>query len=305
MRILLAEDDKIARQIVSAILVRYGHEVVMVEDGQAALEEVKRGDIRFVISDWIMPKIEGPDLCRRIRETITERYVYIILLTSKSRKSDLIQGIDAGADDYLIKPVDPEELNVRIRTGERILSLESRLREAHGQLTLLASRDELTNLLNRRTLFQRTDFEILRASREGLALSAVMFDLDHFKQVNDTHGHIGGDKVLAAVAQRARNSCRPYDIIGRYGGEEFVIVLPGIRAEMARNIAERLRRTVEREPIDLPTGSISVTASFGAAEFRPGIDTETGLFFNRVDQAMYQAKREGRNRVCVAQPSAS
>ncbi len=304
MRILLADDENTARKTIGAILTRFGHEVIFAEDGQAALEEVVRSDLRFVISDWMMPKIEGPELCSRIRETITDRYIYIILLTSKSRKSDIIQGIDAGADDYLVKPVDPEELNVRIRTGERILSIERHLLEVQKRLKLLASIDELTNLLNRRALFQRIDSDILRASRENLVLSAVMFDLDHFKRVNDTHGHISGDKVLAAVADCTRRSCRPYDILGRYGGEEFVIVFPGLHAEMAQNIAERVRRTIEKERIALPTGSVTATASFGVAEFMPGADTDTCAFFNRIDRAMYQAKRDGRNRVCVAERAA-
>jgi len=221
-------------------------------------------------------------------------YTYFIILTAKGRKEDVIEGLEAGADDFLIKPFDREELKCRTRIGERIIELEQRILK-------LATTDSLTGVLNRRAFFERMEQEINRSLRENTSLSLILIDIDYFKKVNDRYGHQTGDIVLQGLTEQLLNSSRPYDFVGRYGGEEFVICLPGANISQAGSVAERMRSNVEEMKIMLPDGSqsIRITASFGVTSFLMGSKEKVDSLIKRADNALYKAKNEGKNRVCM------
>jgi len=298
--ILLAEDDPVTQRLIRGILERFGYAVQVVADGKQAFETIRTSGVQFLITDWVMPEMEGPDLCKRIREEIRDRYIYIILLTARAETADIISGIEAGADDYLVKPFEPDELLVRIRAGQRVITLERRLNEAQEQLRFLAFHDDLTGLLNRRAVLDRLREEIARSGRQDTPLSVIFFDIDHFKRINDTYGHLAGDRILKGVAERVGKLCRAYDVFGRYGGEEFVILMPGTSQSAAACVAERIRRALAAEPILTQPEAIGLTASFGVCEMTSDREVETDLIMKSVDEALYRAKEGGRNRVCVA-----
>jgi two-component system cell cycle response regulator len=296
MKILIAEDDPVSRRVLEANLVEWGYDVMIASDGSEAWELLQKPDApNLVISDWMMPHMDGLELCRRIRQMEKSGYIYFIILTAKGRKEDIIEGLEAGADDFLIKPFDRQELKYRAKIGERIINLEFRILE-------LANTDALTGVLNRRAFMERMEQEIHRSLREGVPFSLILTDIDYFKRVNDRHGHQVGDLVLQRFTERLSESSRPYDFVGRYGGEEFVVCLPGADISQAGSVAERMRRRVEEMRITLPDSqqSIRITGSFGVASFRAGSEETVDLITGRADDTMYRAKREGRNRVCVA-----
>jgi two-component system cell cycle response regulator len=296
MKILIAEDDPVSRRVLEANLVEWGYDVMIASDGSEAWELLQKpGAPNLVISDWMMPHMDGLELCRRIRQMERSGYTYFIILTAKGRKEDIIEGLEAGADDFLIKPFDRQELKYRAKIGERIINLELRILE-------LANTDALTGVLNRRAFMERMEQEIHRSLREGVPFSLILTDIDYFKRVNDRHGHQVGDLVLQRFTERLSESSRPYDFVGRYGGEEFVVCLPGADISQAGSVAERMRRRVEEMRITLPDSSqsIRITGSFGVASFRAGSEETVDLITGRADDTMYRAKREGRNRVCVA-----
>jgi len=241
----------------------------------------------------MMPRMDGLALCREIRNVEKSEYIYFIILTAKGEKRDIIEGLEAGADDFLSKPFNQEEMKYRIRIGERIINLERRIME-------LANTDPLTGLLNRRAFMERVEQEISRAQREKQPFSLVMADIDHFKSVNDTHGHQIGDLVLQRFADQLTASTRPYDLLGRYGGEEFVVCLAGVDGLQAASIAERMCRQVEAMEIMLPddSRSIRITASFGTASYSIESESNIDLLIKRADDALYLAKNKGRNCVC-------
>src|SRR3989338_4684404 len=266
MRILIVDDDEGIRHLLSATLTRSGHEVLEAIDGQTGWDKWQEGKFHFVISDWSMPNLEGPELARRIRATPNDDYTYFILVTSRSTKQDIVAGLEAGADDYLIKPFDPPELRARVAIGERILSLEKRLKDAVAQQRDLATHDSLTGLFNRRALYELAEAELERARREGKPVSLIMLDIDHFKQVNDRHGHLVGDQSLRYVANALNNNRRPYDLAGRWGGEEFLLVLPATALTEAAAVAERLRSFIaEAAFITLDGQEVHLRASFGVS----------------------------------------
>lgn len=294
MKILIAEDDPISRRILEANLRAWGYEVMVVSDGFEAWEIIRQPESPcLVISDWMMPRMDGPTLCREIRELKKEEYVYIIILTAKGEKRDIIEGLEAGADDFLTKPFDQAELKARTRIGERIINLEHRLQT-------LAHTDALTGILNRGFFIERMEQEMSRARREKAPLSLIMADIDHFKHVNDTFGHQIGDLVLCRFANQLASYTRCYDFPGRYGGEEFVVCLPGADEQRAVLVCERLRRQVENMEIELPSdaGSIRITASFGTASRSVESEENIDSLVKRADDALYLAKKQGRNRVC-------
>jgi len=296
VRVLIADDDPVARRILEALLGKYGYDVVSVCDGTEALEELQKPEgPNLVISDWMMPGMDGLELCRKSRELNRSDYIYFIILTTKGRKEDTVQGLEAGADDYLVKPFDQSELRCRIKIGERILDLERRI-------VRLASTDHLTGVLNRRAFVERMEGEVQRSSREGTPLSLVLVDIDHFKQINDRFGHQAGDLVLQRFVETLLESVRPYDFVGRHGGEEFVVCLPGTDADQAGHVAERMRKEVEETRIELVDGTetLQLTASFGVASSRQGSKETVDSLTRRADEAMYRAKNGGRNRVCMA-----
>jgi two-component system chemotaxis response regulator CheY len=296
MKILIVEDDPVSRRLLEAFLCKWGYQVQVTTDGSEAWDEIQKPEApSLVISDWMMPNMDGLELCSRIRKRKESGYTYFIILTAKGRKEDLIKGLEAGADDFLIKPFDRKEMKYRIRIGERIIKLEQRILK-------VATTDDLTGILNRRAFTERVNQEINRSRREKTPLSFILSDIDHFKYVNDRHGHQAGDLVLQKFVNQLTSSSRPYDVVGRYGGEEFTICLPGADASGARLFAERFRKGVENMKIMLPdcSQSIQITASFGTTSLL--LESEEGVdsLIKRADDALYKAKNEGRNRVCTA-----
>jgi two-component system cell cycle response regulator len=296
LRVLIAEDDPVTQRLLEVFLRKWGYDVQITSNGSEALEELKKPKApSLVLSDWMMPGIDGLELCREIRALGRLDYVYFIILTAKGKKEDVVEGLEAGADDYLVKPFDQEELKYRVKIGERILNLERRISQ-------LARTDELTGVLNRRALFERIHESTHRAVREDSPFCLLMADLDHFKKINDHFGHQAGDIVLQQFIKKLLKISRPYDFIGRYGGEEFVVCFPGVRHNKAENIAERMREGIETLEIKLPNNAepIRITASFGLACYDIGSEESVDSLINRADEAMYQAKQHGRNRVHVS-----
>ena len=245
MKVLIAEDEVVSRCLVERLLSRWGYDVVVATDGLEALRILKHPDApKLVVFDWLMPGMDGAQLCREIRGRKQEPYTYILLLTGKRTKGDVIEGLDAGADDYITKPFEPQELKVRLHTGKRILCLQDQLIAAREALRDVAMHDSLTGLWNRGAIREFLASEVARAQRQGSSVGIVLADLDHFKSVNDTYGHPVGDAVLCNVARAMRGATRPYDSVGRHGGEEFMILLPGCDPMNAVSHAERLRAAI-------------------------------------------------------------
>lgn len=289
--VLIVDDDPQVREQLKAPLRDAGYEVEWAASGREALEAVRYYPPSFLITDWDHDPPSGPELCRLVRAEKLPHYVYIMLLSSRRRTRDVVQGLAAGADTYLTKPVPPGELIARLAAGSRMLELERRLSEQ-------ASRDPLTGLLNRRNFFDIFRKEWLRSERYDYPLSCVMIDIDHFKQINDTWGHLAGDDAIKAVARHIDKSCRASDWVCRFGGEEFCVLLPESNIRGAAQWAERCRKGMET--IVLAPDRPSITASFGAAQKLAGIESPERLL-DAADQALLAAKRAGRNRVLAHQ----
>ncbi len=298
MNVLIAEDDTGSRLVLRATLQKLGHSVTAVENGQQALDVWRKAEFPLLISDWMMPELDGLGLCRKIREDNRTRYTYVILLTALGGKGSYLDGMDAGADDFLTKPFDEDLLAARLRVAERMLDL-------HETLRVQATHDRLTGLLNRGAIMDELQMELERASREGSPVSVIMADLDHFKQVNDRHGHLIGDVVLQEAARRMQAVMRSYDRIGRYGGEEFLIISPGCDADDARTVAERIRSRVNASAVQTSAGGVTATASLGVATSRKGAMVDASTLLGAADAALYRAKNAGRNRVEIASNNAS
>ncbi len=301
MKIVIAEDDPVSRRKIQSMLSDWGYDVVATKDGVEAWQMLQREDApQMAILDWVMPEMDGIAVCRKIRKQARERYVYVLLLTVRGEKKDIVKGLEAGADDYITKPFDPQELKVRLRAGRRVIDLQNQLITAREVLTDAASHDPLTGLLNRSELGNIIEREFARSRRERVLFSVAMVDLDHFKAVNDSHGHMGGDAVLREVAGRLRDSLRPYDSIIRYGGEEFLLVLPGCDSSNAAVVAERACEAIDREPMNTSEGLIHVTVSIGVVTNAHASGVGQDALIKAVDAALYRAKRSGRNRVEIA-----
>ena len=299
MKVLVVDDDIAYIQLLRIILKSKKHEVVEASDGEVAWELIQQNSFSFLITDWMLPKLDGPELIRLVRAANFPHYTYIIMLTAKHAKGDLVDGLESGADDYLVKPFDLSELRARISIGERIMNLETRLRESMDQLYVYATRDSLTGLLNRRALYEGVETELKRARRELKPISMVLMDIDHFKDVNDQYGHRIGDQALCKVAQTLENKKRPYDLVGRWGGEEFILILPGTDLEDAKRVAERIRMEIEHVEFKPAEGeTIHVQASFGVVCMDETQDISFDEMVQRADKALYVAKNAGRNRVC-------
>lgn len=301
MKVLVADDEAVSRRLLESSLSRWGFDVVVASDGTQASRILLSPDApKLALLDWMMPGLDGIQLCQEIRTNKPEPYTYILLLTGKREKEDVVRGLEAGADDYITKPFDPSELKVRLRTGKRILFLQDQLIGAREALRDQATHDPLTQLWNRSAIFDILDHELGRTQREGGSLGIVMADLDHFKAVNDTYGHPVGDEVLRKTSQAMRESTRRYDSVGRYGGEEFLIVLPGCDASNAVSHAERLRAAVAEIRLEVGDDTICPSVSMGVAisnKHHPA--TAIGMV-EAADSALYRAKHEGRNRVELA-----
>jgi diguanylate cyclase (GGDEF)-like protein len=301
--VLIAEDDPIFRRILESWFKKWDYGVTAVENGLDAWEVLQREDApQLAILDWMMPGMDGIELCRRIRGREHGTYLYVLLLTAKDDKQDMIAGLEAGADDYLTKPFDVDELRARVRAGKRILDLQAALIRAQHDLQFSADHDSLTALWNRGAILNLLKREVLRRQRTGDALGVIMADIDYFKKINDTHGHMVGDTVLQEVTRRLAAGVRPYDAVGRYGGEEFFIVLPGCKASDLVVSAERLRHRIADSPIETSAGQLPVTLSLGLSSVEQGENRELNCetFLRTADEALYAAKDRGRNRVETA-----
>lgn len=298
MKILIAEDDTVTRRLLEIHLKRWGHEVVACADGGQAWQVMRQEDApKFCLLDWMMPEMNGVDICRELRDLGRQPYVYIILLTSKGTKDDVVEGLEAGADDYIIKPFDPHELKVRVRAGARIVHLQTDLVSALKTAEYQATHDPLTKLWNRAAILKILQKEVARSERVHTPVGVIIADLDHFKLVNDQHGHLTGDAVLREVARTMQVTVRPYDAVGRYGGEEFIVVIPGCDMENAKEMAERLRTAVSANPLVNSQGVFNITMSFGVTSVESGNEGDMNFIIRAADEALYRAKNGGRNRV--------
>ncbi len=296
-RVLVAEDDAMFRKILRTWLESWGYEVMIAADGAQAWELLQgERPPHLLILDWIMPKPDGVELCRLIRERQKSPYQYILLVTAKDGTEDLVTGLESGADDYLSKPFDRSELRARLRAGRRILTLQEEQTQARDQLHFQATHDGLTAIWNRTTILDLLNREFENNARSIKTTGVIMLDLDHFKRVNDTYGHHAGDAVLKESVKRIQESVRSYDLVGRYGGEEFLVVLPDCEQEEVEACAERVRWAVASGPVFLDGVSIPVTASIGTAVANPLVNSAKDALA-AADSALYRAKNSGRNKV--------
>lgn len=307
MKILVAEDDATSLFMLQSLLMKWGYDVIAASDGQEALSVLTGEDPPLLaILDWMLPGESGPEICRKLVsrgpskegggrcEEMVKPYQYVIILTVKGEKENVVAGLEAGADDYITKPFDAHELKMRLMVGRRILDLQEKLRNA-------ALYDALTGLLNRRAVIERLEQEVCRASRNELPLGVALLDIDHFKEVNDTYGHASGDAVLVESAHRIKGSVRPYDLVGRYGGEEFLMVFPGAEGSALDALCERVRKVFQAAPFtsaehDGERSKVDITVSIGICEHTKEFHTVDSILAE-ADRAMYRAKKKGRNLV--------
>ncbi len=301
MRVLIAEDDSVSRRMLEAFLVKWGYEVLVAAEGEEAWGILQGNDApRLAVLDWMMPGRDGIDICRSVRQRKGRPYVYILLLTARGQKEDIVEGLEAGADDYVTKPFDPYELRARLRAGRRIVELQEQLMEAREALRDQASRDPLTDLWNHGSILAILRKEVARASRAHSPFAIAMADVDRFKAINDTYGHPAGDAVLREASRRLRGAMRTYDSLGRYGGDEFLAVVPGCNPATAHRFAESFRARIDRKGIETPQGLVTVTLSLGVVALEDLRDVKSETLIRVADAALYRAKIAGRNRVALA-----
>lgn len=290
MRVLIADDDRIQLEILRNVISQWDYEVVTASDGLAAWTILNQDDPPpLAVLDWMMPGMQGVDLCRRIRDHQDTSYTYILILSALQEIDNMVEAIDAGADDFIAKPFHYQELRVRLRSGRRLVEL-------HHELNHRATRDPLTGIFNRARILDALSHELERSQRNRQPVGLIMLDVDHFKQINDTHGHTVGDDVLIEICQRLGQSLRGFDSLGRFGGEEFLFVLPECDLQEAETVAERIRQTIASRPIATADGDINVSVSCGVSSY-PGCGHRINQLLVAADQALYLAKRNGRNRV--------
>ena len=300
MKILVVDDERLERRLVEKALTRIGHDVVLAENGVLAWQIVQEQQIRFVITDWDMPEMNGAQLIETIREEEKRGYVYTIMVTSKDTEEDVVEGLFSGADDYITKPFNPRELEARIAVGERMLNLEDNLTCTNQKLERLAMVDTLTGLMNRRAIYKFGHAELERARRESGSLSIIFLDIDKFKTINDVYGHLTGDETLKAVAQSIRERSRSYDGIGRWAGDEFLIILPSISVADAEKAAKRIVEGIAATNLALLDGTLLKTrASAGVASLARVTSAAAVLddIIQQADEALYRAKEAGGNQV--------
>jgi diguanylate cyclase (GGDEF)-like protein len=303
MKILVADDDRVSRRLMERMLQQNGYEVITAENGQQVVDALtKEGGPRLAVINWMMPDLDGPSVCRKVRAMHGDSYVYILLLTSKQSHEDIVEGLEAGADDYLTKPCHPAELKARLHTGRRVLQLEDKLVEAREVMRFKATHDALTSLWDRGAILSLLQSELSRSVRDHAPVSVLLCDVDHFKQINDVYGHQTGDEVLEGMSTRLLDAVRSHDAVGRYGGEEFLIVMGGCNSEDLKERAEHVRRSICASPFTTAQGLIPVSLSVGAITIENWQKSDSiGPYLKQVDAALYQAKALGRDRVVYAE----
>jgi len=304
-KVLVADDSVVYRRLVERTLSLGSCSVLVAKSGQEAIEILEREHPSLVITDWVMPDLTGIELCQRIRANSESGYTYVIILTSNAEKENVVKGLSAGADDYLTKPFDPDELLARVRVGLRLVDLHRQIEGKNRLLEELALTDPLTGLPNRRAIVTWGSRQLSGAARHGFAFWVVLIDLDHFKNVNDTYGHEAGDTVLKRIAEILKANTRYSDISGRIGGEEFLQVLTHTDEEGVRIVVERIRNQFAEEKFSFGGPAVTVTASLGVAGFFGKTAPDFSELVSRADAALYRAKHLGRNRIEIGllQPS--
>jgi two-component system cell cycle response regulator len=299
IKLLIADDDPVSRKLLEKHSRDWKFKVYTAINGVEAFNILKKEKINIAILDWMMPEMTGIEICRKLRKQKSEEYQYIILLTSRNHPEDIITGLSNGADDYITKPFNTKELEARIKIGKRIIDLQRQLLRAQEKLHEIAIHDSLTTLYNRGEILKNLEEKFIQTKRENQPLGTIMLDIDHFKRINDEHGHQTGDRVLSELARRLKSGLRPYDRVGRYGGEEFLIVLPNCNEKTTLLIAERIRKKIAGSGFKTSKGNLDVSVSLGCAvtDHRAGSSPEDIL--QRSDIALYKAKNDGRNRVCL------
>jgi len=301
IRVLVADDSAVSRKLVEHTLSEKRYYLVFAKSGREAVDLFARYHPTLVIVDWIMPDLTGIEICKHIRSTTQASYTYIILLTGKSEKESVVEGLAAGADDYLTKPFHPEELIARVGVGLRIMELQREIEVKNAMLQELALTDPLTSLPNRRAIEDWAARQLSGAARHGFSFWVALADLDHFKAVNDTYGHESGDAVLKTFSRILKSKSRSSDICGRIGGEEFLFVMTHAVKEDAERVIECIRAELEATNFNFNGNSLKVTASFGLVGFAGARAPDFNQLFARADLALYSAKRLGRNRVEVGE----
>jgi len=298
MKILIADDDVTSRILLENLSRKWGFEAIVVEDGQAAWEILQQENApKLLLLDWEMPQLTGLALCQRIRREPSTDPAYIILLTSRNQTVDVVTGLEMGANDYVTKPFNNVELQARVQVGKRMLDLQQALNQAKEELAFQASHDVLTGLLNRRAIMDALEKELSRTSRQEQPLCVAMCDIDFFKSINDSYGHLAGDQVLRQVSQLISAEIRIYDLVGRYGGEEFLLIF-NASVDDVHSLLERIRHSIADTAFKYEDNTLKVTISSGFAVFQPSTDDcNSQVLIDSADKALYRAKENGRNRV--------
>ena len=306
MQTLVVDDPAVYRKLIGDHLRSWGFGVTLAESGAEAWKILEQADSpKLVLLDWVLPDLDGVDLCQRIRQAgMSGSYVYVILLTSNEGRQNMLHALQSGADDYVVKPFDELELKARLLVGKRILDLQDELVSARESMRHAATHDSLTGLMNRGEILSMLERELERARREHKPVGVVLGDIDHFKNVNDTLGHLFGDETLREVGRRLRGQLRVYDGVGRYGGEEFLMVLPNCDMANALLRADELRETIANSPVFCSGSERSITMSMGVTVSESDGKNEVEALLNQADASLYVAKANGRNRIEQYTPAA-
>jgi len=300
VRILVADDSGVSRHVICAYLRASGHEVISAKDGTEALEALRSDTgISLALVDWMMPGLDGIEVCRQLRAIPDRAYTYMISVTTRSEKQDIVCALEAGFDDFLTKPVQPAELNARLLVGSRIIDLQEKLIQACELSQFKAMHDSLTGLWNRGAILEFLRAQLAMAVRHSNNLAVMMVDIDHFKKINDTYGHAVGDSVLIHVARLMNSTIRASDWLGRYGGEEFLVIAPESPGNDAVRMAERLRLALVDNTFTSGELTISPTMSIGIANTNLIVSPTPEALVRIADAALYRAKENGRNRIEV------
>lgn len=302
MKVLIADDDLTSREMLASVMSKWGFTPITVDDGLKVLEVMSQPDApQLLMLDWEMPGLDGLSLAYHLTANESNpEPPYVLMLTSRDGQNDIVTGLSAGANDYITKPFDMEILRARVNVARRTLELQNRLTNALRKLSVLANMDELTQLLNRRSTLKKINIEVERAARQKSDLCVGICDIDHFKNINDTLGHQAGDQVLKQIGEILGHEFRSYDIVGRYGGEEFIFAIPTSK-DGAFSILERLRDHVSSHPFETDKKTIRVTMSVGAVMVDTDKNHDMEYWLKRADEALYQAKNNGRNQVNFTQ----